>query len=525
MTSDRLQARYQEMQKYVGWTSDDARRVVRLQPIFADHISELIDDFYAEIQQHADTVKVISGGRPQITQVKKTLRAWLEQLLSGEYGDAYFQRRWQAGWRHVEIGLDLLYTCLALARLRDGMFAVLAREWAGSQKSLTIAMRSLNKLLDMDLAIIQDAYAFECLQREREVERKRGEQKMRNLVETADCMIVILRPNHKIAYFSPYAEILTGYEAVEVLNEDSSLIFVAREDGRGILRRVESVLDGEPLVQVEGQVRCRDGSYCWLIWNARRIDDYEEGPTVLAVGYDITELKQANEKLLQANRLATIGEMSARLAHESRNALQRLRVCTEMLEFEVDENVEAMRLIARSQKAQDDLQRLFDEVRSYASPFCMDQSPCRLSSLWQEAWNLLHYHRNGREAELTVDCGESDLGVTVDRFRLVQLFRNIFENSLAACPDPTRIHIRCRDTALGNDKAVEIRIQDNGPGLDGEAMRRVFEPFYTTKTMGTGLGLAIARRIVDAHGGKISVAEEAAQGAEFILVLPRQPPE
>ena len=122
-----------------------------------------------------------------------------------------------------------------------------------------------------------------------------------------------------------------------------------------------------------------------------------------------------------------------------------------------------------------------------------------------------------------VDCGDGETSLYVDRFRLVQLFRNIFENSLAACSDPTCISIHCRDTRLGSEEAVEIRIQDNGPGLSEEGRQRAFEPFYTTKTMGTGLGLAIARRIVDAHGGTISVADGPTEGAEFIMLIPRRP--
>jgi hypothetical protein len=103
---------------------------------------------------------------------------------------------------------------------------------------------------------------------------------------------------------------------------------------------------------------------------------------------------------------------------------------------------------------------------------------------------------------------------------MVQVFRNLLENSLAACGDPVVIEIDCRDVQLDGQPAVELRTVDNGPGLSAEARRNVFEPFFTTKTKGTGLGMAIARRIIDAHGGKIAVGDSSA-GAEFVITLLR----
>jgi PAS domain S-box-containing protein len=526
-------ARFEEMKRYVGWDKDDVLRLEEIRPILAPHWSELIEDFYAEIERHPDVAKVLTGGSAQIKQLKVTLIQWLEQLFHGQYDRDYYDDRLRVGRRHVEIGLSQLYTNLAMARLRDGLASVLGRYWPGTAQTLAMAIRSLNKLIDLDLAIIHDAYQQEYTHRLRETERLRGEHKLRNLVETADCMIVMLRPDHTIAYFSPFTKIFTGYDEAEMLNKDIRSFIVAREDGKGLIHRMDSILEGKPALQVEDQVQCRDGSLRWMIWNARRIHDYEEGSSVLAVGYDISELKRANEKLVQANRLAVIGEMNARLAHESRNALQRLRVCTEMLEFEVEDNPEALGLITRAQKAQDDLQRLFDEVRNYASPVCLEWTPCRISSLWNESWDLLQVQRDGRQAALVEVCDTPDMHVKVDRFRMIQLFRNIFENSLAACSDPVRIIILCREVVMsGNIEALEIHIRDNGPGLDEEAKQLAFQPFFTTKTTGTGLGLAITKRIVEAHGGSIAVGNgqggdvtTLVNGAEFVLMLPRTPQE
>lgn len=105
----------------------------------------------------------------------------------------------------------------------------------------------------------------------------------------------------------------------------------------------------------------------------------------------------------------------------------------------------------------------------------------------------------------------------------MQVFRNVFENSLAATRDPVEIHVDCRSVVQGYRPAWQVRVSDNGPGLTAEQRTRVFEPFYTTKAKGTGLGMPIARRIIEAHQGTIE-ATPSAGGAEFVLTIPHSGP-
>ena len=222
--------------------------------------------------------------------------------------------------------------------------------------------------------------------------------------------------------------------------------------------------------------------------------------------------------MLRSERLAGIGQMVTGIAHESRNALQRIQSCSEMLELEIEGNEEAMRLVQRIEEAQDNLLRLFDEVRGFVAPIRLERSPCRIDSIWLEAWQLLETARRGRDASIVADTAGLDLHADVDRFRMVQVFRNLIENSLAACRNPVVIHVGCREVQLNGKPALAVHVRDNGPGLPPNVRKNVFEPFFTTKTKGTGLGMAIARRIVDAHGGQIAVGDSS-PGAEFIIIL------
>ena len=130
-----------------------------------------MDDFYAEIDRHDDARKVITGGQEQIERLKGTLVRWLRELFSGTYDADYVARRWRVGWRHVEIGLEQVYTNVALSRLRTGLIRSLQEKWQGHAESLKETIRALNKLLDLDLAIIEDAYQAEYAARLQRSER------------------------------------------------------------------------------------------------------------------------------------------------------------------------------------------------------------------------------------------------------------------------------------------------------------------------------------------------------------------
>ncbi len=161
----RLFERYQELQLYVGWTESDRECIVAAAPLVEPYLHDLIDDFYAEIERHPNARKVITGGPTQIERLKGTLVQWIRDLLAGKYNEDYVARRWRVGWRHVEIGLDQVYTNVALARLRTGLVRSLHEAWQGEPLGLKETVRALNKLLDLDLAIIEDAYQSEYMAR------------------------------------------------------------------------------------------------------------------------------------------------------------------------------------------------------------------------------------------------------------------------------------------------------------------------------------------------------------------------
>jgi PAS domain S-box-containing protein len=374
--------------------------------------------------------------------------------------------------------------------------------------------------------MIRFSLAHDVTERVQAVEALRQERDFANsLIETAPSIVLVLDPQGRVVRFNPFLGELTGYRREELQDQDWFTLVLPERDRdrlRGVFHQVlaEGHLRGfiNPIVTKDG--RERD-----IEWSAKTLKD-EQGTIqgLLALGHDITDLKQAQERALQAERLAAIGQMVTGLAHESRNALQRSQACIKMLSWQVPDRPKALELIQRLQTAQNHLQHLYEGVRNYASPIRLDPGPCHLGELIQETWEHLAASREGRQAELHLDPTKADGYCEVDRFALGQVVRNILENAFGACADPVVVMASWSDAVLANRPALRLAIRDNGPGLHGEVRQRIFEPFFTTKTHGTGLGLAISKRIVEAHGGQIAVGDDDQPGAEILITLPREWP-
>ena len=274
--------------------------------------------------------------------------------------------------------------------------------------------------------------------------------------------------------------------------------------------------------EVDLDVVRADGEVANLISYAAPLLD-AEGKSLGAVGafLDITERKRSHDHELQRGRLAAIGETMAGLVHESRNALQRSKACLEMLALEVEDRPEALKLVTRVQHAQDYLQQLYEEVREYAAPIKLNREPCDLAHLWHETWDHLAQLREGKQIDLREELNIEKRIVSIDRFAIGQVFRNILENAISVSPPGGEIRLCCSGTRFHNRPAISVGICDQGPGLTLEQRKRIFEPFFTTKTKGTGLGMAIAQRIVESHGGRINLGPADQAGAEIIVILPQ----
>jgi len=368
--------------------------------------------------------------------------------------------------------------------------------------------------------LTQRVYADRMLQ----VERAFAE----SLVAAAQAVVLVLNRRGLVLRCNPYVRTISGWEDWQLLGHPWTML-LPPADHQAASEAVYQTIHFQTSQTFTGGLLTQAGPSRAIAWSVKALPlatGDGSGPAeieaaALVLGHDITDLQQAQQKAVQAERLAAIGQMTAALAHESRNLLQSSLACLERLSWRLQNQPEDLDLVDRIRRAQRGLTRLFNDIHTYAAPLQLDSAACHLGELWREVWAEVVAAQPDRETQLQEDMAGMDLWCSADRFRLGQVFRNILENALAACAGPVCIDIRCRDANLGGRPALRIAIHDNGPGLNAEQRLRIFEPFYTTKPHGSGLGMSIASRILEAHGGQITVGKNGEGGAEVILLIPR----
>ncbi len=338
------------------------------------------------------------------------------------------------------------------------------------------------------------------------------------VVTTAEAIVLVLDLQGNVMQFNPYFEQLTGWSLDELRGKDWFEMCVVDSERERIKEVFVATANDVKTRGIVNSVKGKDGKLHQIRWSNTTLDRGDGCVnSVLAVGVDVSDLTTAQQRALQAERLAAIGQTMTALAHESRNALQRIQAASEMLELEVGENVNAQKDLRAIQRANKDLQCLLEEVRSFAAPIQLRREPVRLPDIWRRVWEDLTASHRDRNVELVQTIDTCNVDVQVDILRMEQVFRNLFENALAACQDPVRIQLKC---VCENDE-IRLTICDNGPGLQRGDTEKLFQPFFTTKQTGTGLGLSICQRIVEAHHGEIETVPTPV-GACFEIRLPRK---
>lgn len=370
---------------------------------------------------------------------------------------------------------------------------------------------------------LRNSVARISYQRQTQLELQKEQEFADQILATAEAIVLVLDLHGTVVRFNPFFERISGWTLQELAGRDWFLACIPDRERERVRRVFLQTANDLHTSGTINPILTSDGLERQIRWSNTTLKDERGEPSaVLAVGVDITEHLLAQQRATRSERLATIGATMAALAHESRNALQRIQAGIEMLELDLADQPDSLNELATIQRATKDLNELLEELRSYAAPIRLQLGQGNIHDHYQRAWRNLQESRQGRDADLIAVSDKNEFFCRADPMRMEQVFRNLFENALAACDDPVRVQVACR---RDDEDWIEIRVSDNGPGLTAEQAAKAFEPFFTTKSRGTGLGLPISRRIVEAHQGTIeSVADNKSQsGAEFLIRIPVQP--
>ncbi len=324
-------------------------------------------------------------------------------------------------------------------------------------------------------------------------------------------------PEGVVAYLNPAAESVLGVRAMESRGRHVS---VALPERLAPLRDLvlETLRNGKGRARAELRVQGATGRQL-PIGVSTNVLMHEGGLTgVVAVFQDLTEVREMERRARRNETLAEVGALAAGIAHELRNGLKPIAGSVEYLQRELHltgENAELMDLIAKESGR---LNKFVSDLLTYSRERDLALEPVDLGEHLRDVVNVLvHDPRRAEGVRVQCEPGEGTALLNVDREQLRQVWLNLAVNAMEAMASRGSLTVRWR--ALANDQ-IAVEFIDDGPGIAADDLPRVGEPFFTTKRGGTGLGLAIAQRIVERHGGVLTLESEAGRGTTARVQMP-----
>jgi len=239
---------------------------------------------------------------------------------------------------------------------------------------------------------------------------------------------------------------------------------------------------------------------------------------------DLTDYKRLEAELRQAERLSSLGQLSAGMAHEIRNPLAGIAMTAQVLKSRLAERPDAEPYLERIQTEIQRLERIVRSLLEFSRPVRPRLAALDLAASARRVLEDLAGQAVAAGIELAPLDAPAPMAALADGDQIHQVLLNLVQNALQACRAGDRVGISvARAAAVGGADRLQLRVWDSGPGVAEAARSRLFEPFFTTKAEGTGLGLAVCRQILEEHGGHIRYRSRSGGGAEFCLELSPAP--
>ncbi len=365
----------------------------------------------------------------------------------------------------------------------------------------------------------------------REAERRIQElsRTLHALLETSPLAIWTVDVNGRLQFWNPAAERMFGWRASELLNQPMAVTAAGQPED--FQRLLESFRKGEMLNGVEFRLRRKEGPLMDIsVWTAPLRDDSGRLTAVLGVAEEITERKQLEQQLRQAQKMEAIGRLAGGVAHDFNNLLTVISGYAQMLAESLPEGDELEPAVAEILRATQSASELTHRLLSFSRKQRPSLRLVDLNELVSGAQKMLR-RVIGEDVELLAAPAPGPLRVQADPVQIEQVLMNLVINARDAMPGGGRIVIETASVVFDEQyvqahlgtapgRHVMLAVSDTGHGMDAETMRQAFDPFFTTKEKGTGLGLSTVYGIVRQHGGHVWVYSEPGVGTTFKIYLP-----
>lgn len=361
---------------------------------------------------------------------------------------------------------------------------------------------------------------LETLVRHRTEELSRSERKYRRVFESSMDMIFILDDEGRFVDINRAGLMTLGYESRDELVDKMDLggLFVSEED---FTRFVEDIRREGFVKDRECRLKTRNGTELFMLLSVTGGKDEEERLVRYeGMAKDVTSRKHMERQLQQADKLASLGQISTGLAHEINNPLGVMLGYTQLLLRDTTPGTQAHDDLKTIEKHARNCKRIVDDLLKFARGTRTRKSSIDINECVSEVVSLLSHQFELENIHLETILHPHLPPLVADGEKLKQVFMNLLMNARQATSLGGRISVETRQAPTG--KGIAVSFSDTGCGMPSDVIDKIFDPFFTTKPVGegTGLGLSVSYGIIQDHSGRIEVSSEVGKGSVFTILLP-----
>ena len=358
-----------------------------------------------------------------------------------------------------------------------------------------------------------------------EEELRESEKRYRLLFESAgDAIFIVEAEGEKlgdIVEANRAAAEMHGYTIDELLQLNLIKDLDAPDAAKDAPARAKRIMNGE-WIKTEINHLKKDGTVFPVEISAGLLE-FMGHKYVLAIDRDITERKRIEEALQRAEQMKLVGEWATGLSHEIKNPLAGIKVSVEVLLDDLNISAEDRAIVMRAVSEIKRIEELLKSLLNFAKPPKLQLTTVDMNALLDQTLDFSLKHpspasNSSVAINVSKDFDKNIPVIQADPVQLKQVFLNLLYNAIEAMPDGGTIGVKTIYDKNAN--TIKIEISDTGKGIDKGTLSDIFKPFFTTKSKKTGLGLAISRRIVEEHGGSISVASNPGSSTSFSVSMP-----
>lgn len=351
--------------------------------------------------------------------------------------------------------------------------------------------------------------------KERTWDLKESEERLRSIFVASPDAVTATDLNGNIVECNEQAVRMHGYPSRSELIGKNALVLIAKKDHNRAVENMKKTLDEGVVKNLEYTFATKDGREFPAELSASVVKDASgESMGFVAITKDITVRKQMEQQLFKTERLAAIGELAAMIGHDLRNPLTGIVGATYYLKTKLGlkMDLKAREMLEIIEKDIEYSNKIINDLLDYSRDIKLEVTEIAPKELTREALALVALPGNVQVINLTGD--EPKMKADIDRLK--RTFANVIRNAFDAMLAGGTLTIRCRKL----DGNLDFTFADTGVGMTKDVLEKLWRPLFTTKAKGMGFGLSICKRIIEAHGGKITVESTVGKGSTFTVTIP-----